>query len=68
MNTQKVVNTASMLKNWSTSWNYSYITSDKDVHVTKVMDKAVCTIIKMAIRDMLWKFYSWDSPNSNFYN
>lgn len=47
------------------SWDYSYFTSCHNLKVTKAMDKAVSTIIIMAIREVLWDFYSWDSPFSD---
>lgn len=65
---QNNANAVSMLRNWSISWSHSYFLSGNQKKITKKMDKAVCTIIRTATREMLWKFYSWDSPSSNFYN
>lgn len=50
------------LFNWSLSWNYCYLAPGGQPKVSKVMDKAVCKIITIATRELLWAFYSWDSP------
>ncbi len=57
---QNSTDTVSKLLNWSIAWNYSYITSGERPKITKVMDKAINNVIKMAMRELLWKLYSWD--------
>lgn len=47
--------------NWSIGWNYSYLTSGEHQRISKVQDKAICSIIQMATRELLWTFYSRDS-------
>lgn len=62
LNVQTSTHPVSSLLNWSITWNYSYLTSGERPRVSKVMDKAVSSIIMMATRELLWKFYSGDAP------
>lgn len=50
------------LFNWSIFWKYRYLSTGERPKVTKVMDKAINKIITLATRDLLWSFYTRDSP------
>lgn len=65
---QNSTDTVSKLLNWSIAWNYSYITSGERPKVTKVMDKAINRIIKMAMRELLWKLFGWEYSASSCNN